>query len=191
MVQRGRIPCWHNFTIRTVHKYINIIKGCYPVTEVSSEDWNLSWSPPNLAAFQYKNPNTKTFVNIPADPTRMRTEFNSEPCGVSGTRYFTLRSIMFRDVCPGVTIHKLALLFILRSVSWLEMEGAWPGGSVGNTVYRNWCSWSFRLVLRYHSTVAYRGWVWGVQPPPPKFRRPSKIVPNSTRFVKTVKNCWI
>ena len=25
--------------------------------------------------------------------------------------------------------------------------------------------------------------------PPPKFRRPSKIVPNSTRFVKTVKNC--
>jgi hypothetical protein len=25
--------------------------------------------------------------------------------------------------------------------------------------------------------------------PPPKFRRPSKIVPNSTRFEKTVKNC--
>jgi len=28
-------------------------------------------------------------------------------------------------------------------------------------------------------------------PPPPKFRRPSKIVPNSTWFEKTVKNCWI
>ena len=28
-------------------------------------------------------------------------------------------------------------------------------------------------------------------PAPPKFRRPSKIVPNSTRFVKTVKNCRI
>ena len=34
--------------------------------------------------------------------------------------------------------------------------------------------------------------VWGVQTsPPPKFRRPSNIVLNSTRFVKTVKNCWI
>jgi len=31
---------------------------------------------------------------------------------------------------------------------------------------------------------------WSVlTPSPPKFRRPSKIVPNSTRFVKTVKNC--
>ena len=30
---------------------------------------------------------------------------------------------------------------------------------------------------------------FGVLNPPPKFRRPSKIVPNSTRFVKTVKNC--
>ena len=30
--------------------------------------------------------------------------------------------------------------------------------------------------------VAYRGGVWGVQHPPPKFRRPSKIVPNSTRL---------
>jgi len=29
------------------------------------------------------------------------------------------------------------------------------------------------------------------QPPPPKFRRYSKIVPNSTKYVKTVKNCWI
>ena len=29
------------------------------------------------------------------------------------------------------------------------------------------------------------------KPPPHKFRRPSKIMPNSTRFVKTVKNCWI
>jgi len=30
----------------------------------------------------------------------------------------------------------------------------------------------------------------GVQNPPPKFRRPSKIVPNSTRLWK-LKNCWI
>ena len=29
----------------------------------------------------------------------------------------------------------------------------------------------------------------GVFKPTPKFRRPSKIVPHSTRFVKTVKNC--
>ena len=35
------------------------------------------------------------------------------------------------------------------------------------------------------SGVPRRG-VWGVQPPP-KFRRPSKIVPNSTRFVKLLK----
>ena len=28
-----------------------------------------------------------------------------------------------------------------------------------------------------------------LNPPPPKFQRPSKTVPNSTRFVKTVKNC--
>jgi hypothetical protein len=26
------------------------------------------------------------------------------------------------------------------------------------------------------------GGVWGFKPPPPKFRRPSKIVPNSTRL---------
>jgi len=34
------------------------------------------------------------------------------------------------------------------------------------------------------ASVAYRGWgVWGVQTPPsPKFRRPSKIVPNSTQL---------
>ena len=36
-----------------------------------------------------------------------------------------------------------------------------------------------------------RGAGVGVFNPPPKFGRPSKIVPNSTRFVKTVKNCWI
>ena len=47
------------------------------------------------------------------------------------------------------------------------------------------CTFSVNL-----SPVAYRGGV-GVFNPPPKFRRPSKIVPNSTRFVKTVKNCWI
>ena len=30
---------------------------------------------------------------------------------------------------------------------------------------------------------------FGVFKPPPKFRRPSKIMPNTTQFVKTVKNC--
>ena len=35
--------------------------------------------------------------------------------------------------------------------------------------------------------VCYRGGVWGVQTPPPKFRRPSKIVPNSTRLCKLLK----
>ena len=140
-----RIPCWHNCTIRTVHKYFNIIKGCYLVTEASSEDWNLSWYR-NRAAFLYGNPNTKSFVNIPADPTRMRKEFNLKPCGVSGTRYFTLRWITFRDVCPEGTKLKLTPLFILRSVSWLEMEGVCPGGYVGNTVYRKCCCWSFRLI---------------------------------------------
>ena len=40
----------------------------------------------------------------------------------------------------------------------------------------------------WQETVAYRGGgVWGVQPPPPKFRRPSKIVPNSTRLRKLLK----
>jgi hypothetical protein len=120
-------PCAITFQLdSTVHKYFSIIKGCYLVTEASSKGWNLSWSC-NLAAFLYKNPNTKTFVNIPADPTRMRTEFNLEPCGVSCTRYFTLRWIMFRDVCPEVTNHKLALLPVLHSISWLEMVGACPG----------------------------------------------------------------
>jgi len=32
-----------------------------------------------------------------------------------------------------------------------------------------------------------KGGVWGVQTPPPKFRRPSKIVPNSTRLWKLLK----
>jgi len=36
--------------------------------------------------------------------------------------------------------------------------------------------------------VAYRGGgFWGVQTPPPKFRRPSKIVSNSTRLWKLLK----
>ena len=43
------------------------------------------------------------------------------------------------------------------------------------------------IIAPYTHAVAYRGGGWGVQPPPPKFRRSSKIVPNSTRFVKTVK----
>jgi hypothetical protein len=120
------------------------------VTEASLKYWNLSWYR-NLVSFLYKNPNTETFVNIPADPTRMRTEFNLEPWCVSGTRYFMLRWIIFRDVGPPpppeVTKHKLGLLFILGSVSWLEMEGACPGGSVGSTVYRKCC---FRLILRYY-----------------------------------------
>ena len=48
-----------------------------------------------------------------------------------------------------------------------------------------------RLILS-QQPVAYRGGGgWGVQTHPPKFRRASKIVPNSTRFFKTVKNCWI
>jgi len=38
--------------------------------------------------------------------------------------------------------------------------------------------------------VAYRGGGLGVQTIPPKFRRPSKIVPNPTRLRK-LKNCWI
>ena len=39
-------------------------------------------------------------------------------------------------------------------------------------------------LLLYHA-VAYRG--GGLKPPPPKFRRPSKIVPNSTRLWKLLK----
>jgi len=35
--------------------------------------------------------------------------------------------------------------------------------------------------------VAYRGGFGGLNPPPPKFRRPSKIVPNSTRLWKLLK----
>ena len=45
--------------------------------------------------------------------------------------------------------------------------------------------------MQWLETVAYGGGGgFGVfkPTPPPKFRRPSKIVPNSTRFVKTVKN---
>ena len=44
------------------------------------------------------------------------------------------------------------------------------------------------LILRT-KPVAYRGGGCVFKPPPPKFRRPSKILPNSTRLVKTVKNC--
>jgi len=44
-------------------------------------------------------------------------------------------------------------------------------------------------VCRYDlRTVAHRGVGWGLQtPPPPKFRRPSKVVPNSTRLWKLLK----
>ena len=48
--------------------------------------------------------------------------------------------------------------------------------------------WEQRQRSPFSSDVPRGG--WGAQPPP-KFRRPSKIVPNTTRFVKTVKNCWI
>ena len=39
----------------------------------------------------------------------------------------------------------------------------------------------------YSQTGAYRGGGLGVQPPHPKFRRPSIIVPNSTRLWKLLK----
>ena len=39
----------------------------------------------------------------------------------------------------------------------------------------------------YFLSVAYRGVVLGGLTPPPKFRRPSKIVPNSTRLWKLLK----
>ena len=47
-------------------------------------------------------------------------------------------------------------------------------------------------LCRIFETCFYGQWpteggVWGVQPPPPKFRRPSKIVPNSTRLWKLLK----
>jgi len=37
------------------------------------------------------------------------------------------------------------------------------------------------------SSVAYRWGCWGFEPPPPKFRSPSKIVPNSTWLWKLLK----
>jgi hypothetical protein len=56
---------------------------------------------------------------------------------------------MFRDVRPEVTEHKLALLFILRLIGWFDMEGACPGGSVGNTDYREcWIGTSRLIAVR-------------------------------------------
>ena len=47
------------------------------------------------------------------------------------------------------------------------------------------------VIYTWLVSVAYRGGrVWGFKPPAPKFRRPSKIMPNNP-IVKTVKNCWI
>jgi hypothetical protein len=40
--------------------------------------------------------------------------------------------------------------------------------------------------ISYTSGVP-RGGGWCVQPPPPKFRRPSKIVPNSTTLLKLLQ----
>jgi hypothetical protein len=47
---------------------------------------------------------------------------------------------------------------------------------------------TYRSLVRAAS-VAYRGGIWGFKPPPfpRKFRRPSKIVPNSTRLWKLLK----
>ena len=43
-------------------------------------------------------------------------------------------------------------------------------------------------VIQTNCAVAYQGGGWGVKiPPPPKFWRPSKIVPNSTRLWKLLK----
>jgi len=46
---------------------------------------------------------------------------------------------------------------------------------------------AYSFILKYKWPVAYRGGVWGSNPPAPKFRRPSKIVPNSTRLWKLLK----
>jgi len=44
----------------------------------------------------------------------------------------------------------------------------------------------------YSGAVTYRGaGGLGVQPTPPKLRMSSKIVPNSTRLWKLLKNSWI
>ena len=43
------------------------------------------------------------------------------------------------------------------------------------------------LILTHYKSVAYRGGGFGVFNPPPKFRRPSKIVPKSTQLWKLLK----
>ena len=59
-----------------------------------------------------------------------------------------------------------------------------------NISVRKWATpWQNWAYIQEISGVQ-RGGVRGFKPTPPKFRRPSKIVPNSTRFVKTVTN-WI
>ena len=51
------------------------------------------------------------------------------------------------------------------------------------------CSIKSTTQINTNSGVPRGGGLECSNPPPAKFRRPSKIMPNSTRFVKTVKNC--
>jgi hypothetical protein len=82
----------------------------------------------------------------------------------------------------------VALLYEIVSIHSAEFNNVDPGGG------RNWHRkprWSDRVIWpNCRQWRTERGGGFRVfKPPPHKFRWTSKIVPNPTRFVKTVKNC--
>jgi len=84
------------------------------------------------------------------------------------------RDASMNEQCP------CTLTFITRRVLTVREESL-------HTVQPSWAKMT---------SVAGSEWQWrtegggfGAFNPPPKFRRPSKIVSYSTQFVKTVKNC--
>ena len=74
-------------------------------------------------------------------------------------------------------------------LGWASDEGSKNMQQIEECVTKCWSlCWQWRCMDTW-GAVAYRGGVWGVQTPTPprKFRRPSKIVPNSTRLWKLLK----
>ena len=71
---------------------------------------------------------------------------------------------------------------VLQPVEFVHTPYPWRFAGHAPFVSEPSVNFNTALFRRCCISVAYRGGVWGVQPPPPKSRRHSKIVPNSTQL---------
>ena len=122
---------------------------------------------------------SKTFLSFSPIPKLFK--HYSSPMRATYPAHLTLLNLMIRIIF--VTPHTKQSS-PLSYISSLWEPNVFPTLLFSNTI--TLCSSLYIADQVSHPSVAYRGGVLGVQTPP-KFWRPSKIVPNSTRLWKLLK----